>query len=238
MKRNCDLQLISIIYVNCGVRNLRIGKQSLLAYFSEHADHADKTSSLFQGTDTFRIEPLQAHNRSPEHIACELKHARVRHFQSESQSETHSSSQPLGPMDKVLQKLDHEADMQLQFKFNTAYHISKYKLAFSHMGPLNDLQEKNGVKMGERYRNDKKAKEFIHSIADVETARIADQVASARFISVLFDGSSDNSITEQEVYVICEIRIPWTGVYQTGKYCCPVFCQCWWHRSWNLWSTA
>ena len=167
-----------------------------------YADHADKTSSLFQGTDTFRIEPLQAHNRSPEHIACELKHARMRHSQSESQSETHSSSQPLGPMDKVLQKLDHEADMQLQFKFNTAYHISKYKLAFSHMGPLCDLQEKNGVKMGERYRNDKKAKEFIHSIADVETARIADQVASARFISVLSDGSTDNSITEQEaVYV-------------------------------------
>ena len=56
--------------------------------------------------------------------------------------------------------------------------------------------------MGERYRNDKKAKEFIHSIADVETARIADQVASARFISVLSDGSTDNSITEQEaVYV-------------------------------------
>ena len=70
------------------------------------------------------------------------------------------------------------------------------------MGPLCDLQEKNGVKMGERYRNDKKAKEFIYSIADVETARIADQVASARFISVLSDGSTDNSITEQEaVYV-------------------------------------
>ena len=111
-----------------------------------YADHADKTSSLFQGTDTFRIKPLQAHNRSPEHIACELKHARVRHSQSESQSETHSSSQPLGPMDKVLQKLDHEADMQLQLKFNTAYHISKYKLAFSHMGLLCDLQEKMGLK--------------------------------------------------------------------------------------------
>ena len=80
-----------------------------------YADHADKTSSLFQGTDTFRIEPLQAHNRSLEHIVCELKHARVRHSQLESQSETHSSSQPLGPTDKVLQKFDHEADMQLQF---------------------------------------------------------------------------------------------------------------------------
>ncbi len=67
---------------------------------------------------------------------------------------------------------------------------------------LCDLQQKNGLDLGSQYRNGKKCKDFISSIAEADRRRVQEEVKSARFFCILGDASTDTSITEQEnVYI-------------------------------------
>ncbi|XP_033758057.1 zinc finger protein 862-like [Pecten maximus] len=67
---------------------------------------------------------------------------------------------------------------------------------------LCSLQAKNGVDMGSMYRNDKGCKTFIEHIANSEIEKIKKDVMESRYFSVLSDGSTDSSITEQEAVYI------------------------------------
>lgn len=75
--------------------------------------------------------------------------------------------------------------------FNTAFYVASEGLAFKKFPGLLDLQEKNGLDIGARYRTEKKCKEFVSTIASVERERISDEVHNAQFICVLADGSTD-----------------------------------------------
>ena len=59
-----------------------------------------------------------------------------------------------------------------------------------------------GVQIGNTYRNDKQCAKFIHHIAQAQSKEIKEMVAEAKFVSLICDGSTDNSHTEAElVYV-------------------------------------
>ena len=157
---------------------------------------ADKSSVLFKGTGgtgKYRLQSLKSHHNSSSHNNCSKRW----------DIENKNAKQPLPMMIKaMLAKLDQQTQSRMEIMFNTAFYVASEGLAFKKFPGLLDLQEKNGLDIGIQYRNDKKCKEFVSSIASVERQRISEEVHNARFLCVLADGSTDKSITEQEaVYV-------------------------------------
>ena len=56
------------------------------------------------------------------------------------------------------------------------------------------------MSIGHTYRNSEAAKQFTCAIAKVERSVVAKEIDSAQFISILSDGLTDSSITEQELF--------------------------------------
>ena len=82
--------------------------------------------------------------------------------------------------------------------------VANEGLTFKKFTGLCDLQEKNGLDIGNNYRNEIKCKEFVSSIAAIEQEKYAKEIRDARFLCVLADGATDKSVTEQltVLYVI------------------------------------
>ena len=90
-------------------------------------------------------------------------------------------------------------------KFNSALYLAKIERPFSDYDNLLKLQIKNtatGIKLKYELRN--QAALFMDYIGGEMKKSLAESVADARYFSCLSDGSTDSSVTEQEVvYVLC-----------------------------------
>ena len=56
--------------------------------------------------------------------------------------------------------------------------------------------------LGTTYRNDKAAQNFTHFIAEVERLKLVSQIRDSKFLAVMSDGSTDKSVTEQEIVYV------------------------------------
>ena len=151
---------------------------------------AKTSSTLFKGvTGKVRSETLKYHHRAKEHVRCEVREANER-----NPAEV--------PLRKMVKKLNKDSEARMKVLFKTAFYIAKEKDAFNKFTSRLDYAESLGVDVGEMYRNDKSCRIFVDSIAAVEEADVASEVAKARFITVLADGSTNCGMIEQEsVYV-------------------------------------
>ena len=61
------------------------------------------------------------------------------------------------------------------------------------------LDERKGLFLGETYRNEKACKYFIHSIANMEKDKVTAEMKDVKFITVVSDGSTDVSVSENEI---------------------------------------
>ena len=94
------------------------------------------------------------------------------------------------PMQKIVCKLTKEKETRMKALFNTAFYVADEKLAFKKYPGLCNLQEKNGVDLGNMYRNDKACKSFVKNIAEVEEQNLVEELKCAQFFCVLADGST------------------------------------------------
>ena len=111
---------------------------------------------------------------------------------------------------------------RLSILFRNAHALAKHCRPFNDFEWMLDADEKKGLKVGSTYRNDKQCKNFIQCIARVERKKIEEEIRMANFISVLSDGSTDVSVTENEiVYVrICregEVKVFFVGLIAVAK---------------------
>ena len=73
-----------------------------------------------------------------------------------------NADKPLATMMKTISaKPDEETKSRMERLFNTAHYVAKEVLAFKKFTGLCDLQEKNGLDIGNNYRNRMKCKEFV-----------------------------------------------------------------------------
>ena len=87
---------------------------------------------------------------------------------------------------------------------------------------LCELDETKDVNLGKTYRTAEYAKVFTHYIANVECNKVSDQIRNAQFVTVLSDGSTDSSITEQEMFFVrtCrsgEVLVTFAGIKKVEK---------------------
>lgn len=62
--------------------------------------------------------------------------------------------------------------------------------------------ELKGLKIGTTYNNDKSAKMFTQAIADTERAMVKTEIEESKFSSLLSDGATDLSVTENEIVYV------------------------------------
>ena len=119
-------------------------------------------------------------------------------------AERKSARENPGRLVQQLKKIDDAAQYHMEKLFNWAYVVAKSELPFTIVHILVETEAKNGSDMGTRYRNDKACHEFICSIGDVLKNDLIPLFQSSKpfYYSLLFDGSTDKSLSEKEVISI------------------------------------
>ena len=154
------------------------------------------------GCETVKRSTVESHLNSLTHKYAKEKESK-KILGIEKYMEKVVDTSPLG---RGLKKMCCGADdmKALRIKFNTAYYVAKQERPYADYPSLLELQNKNGVqKIGKSYLNDRAAAQFIHSIAETMKSNLSKDLANCRYYSVLNDGSTDSSTTEQElVYIL------------------------------------
>ena len=84
--------------------------------------------------------------------------------------------------------------------FNSGYYLAKQERPFFDLPDLLKLQQKNEKPgINECYRNDRAAANFTDYIAKVEKDSFVKELAKARYFCIFSDGSTDSSVTEEEL---------------------------------------
>lgn len=155
----------------------------------KHPDIADQKSGMFIGKIVDRRDTLSSHQSSAKHAACLMK-------------DSNKSKQVTGLMDKAIAKVhDHELN-RYEKLFNTAYAVAKNNRPFSDYTFLCEIQMKNGLHLGSDHLGRDACVNFIKTISEVIRNDIKNHMNRVRFISIMSDGSTDSSVTDQEAVLL------------------------------------
>ena len=148
-----------------------------------------------EGTDSVKKDSLMKHvNGDPHKFAVELQ-------QKESLGAARFNEKVIEatPIGRGLKKMTEEEGELLKNRFNSAYYLSKSERPYSDFEELLELQEKNGAKYHKGYRNERSAANFVDTCGQVIKDNMVQDLLNAKYYSVLMDGSTDSSVTEQEL---------------------------------------
>ena len=101
--------------------------------------------------------------------------------------------------EQSIQKMNQAVFDKLDKLFRNAHAIANNNRPFSDYVWMATLDERKGLFLGETYRNEKACKEFIHSIANMEKDKVTAEMKDVKFITVVSDGSTDVSVSENEM---------------------------------------
>ena len=128
---------------------------------------------LFSGTDNWRVSTLNDHVKSSLHArATDIHNAR-------SQSPAQAESK------RALDLLHAEARSHLDKLFRVAHSLGKKGRPYTDFVWQAELLDKCGVAVGDRYRNNKQASEFIKFIAEATRGPLKETLQKAELVSVL-----------------------------------------------------
>lgn len=135
---------------------------------------------------------MQQHIKSVSHIRA--MGAKRAHHELEANE--------LPRFEKSLEKADKQTLSNMDKLYRSAYYLVKKERPFSDFEPILELQELNGLKIGDRYRNDKGAKDFVCHIAEHYVDKLKSLLQNGNYFSVFCDGSTDRTESEKEVIMI------------------------------------
>ena len=106
------------------------------------------------------------------------------------------------PIARALYNIDAASETTIKRKFDIAYFITKENLAFKKMSPLCELLKRQGVDLGQGYKNNQACSVFIDYIAEDQLQILIGALKQAKFFSVQADGSTDVSNVEEQLYLV------------------------------------
>ena len=110
------------------------------------------------------------------------------------------SSLPIGRGSAKIAEKDKQT---LTVRSNTVYYLAKNKCLYSEFRNLLLLQVKNGVKTSDMYHNERAGANFIDTIGTSIRQKVLEDIEKCNYFTLLMDGSTDSSFTEQElIYVL------------------------------------
>ena len=106
------------------------------------------------------------------------------------------------PIHAALNTLGDDEREMLCRKFDIAYLLGKEKLSFRKYPAICELEVCHGVNLGYAYKTDTAAKTFTHYIAESEWQKLLDTLQSAKFFSLLMDGSTNVGNVDDELLLV------------------------------------
>ncbi|XP_041353824.1 zinc finger protein 862-like [Gigantopelta aegis] len=99
-----------------------------------------------------------------------------------------------------LKKMDKETFTRMCHLFDWAYTVAHSELCFTNFPVLISVEKKHGVNLGNTYANDKACRTFVDEIGETMADDLKHLFSTEPFYcSILFDGSTDKSLSEKEV---------------------------------------
>jgi len=106
------------------------------------------------------------------------------------------------PIARAIGRIPVTESARLKRKFDIAYLVATEKLSYLKYPTICALETKHGVDIGVAYTNERSGREFIHYIAEARRREIVDKVLSAKFFSILLDGSTDKGNVDNEAILL------------------------------------
>ena len=103
---------------------------------------------------------------------------------------------------KSITRMHKKTRKVMKNRFSTAYYLAKNGKPFSDFPKLLDMQELNGLDVQKGYRTDRAAAIFIDFIAELMKLSLKESLMKAKYYSILQDGSTDTSMSEQELILV------------------------------------
>ena len=149
-----------------------------------------KDTQWVQGSTNFRKTSLEKHQDSSKHVVCAKR------------AEALDAGQGKSEASRVLQSLNKSQMERLSILFRNAHAVAKKGRPYTDYVWMCQLDQMKGLTVGETYLTNKKAHEFVHYIAEVERAKLIELLKGKGSMSIITDGSTDSSITEQELLYV------------------------------------
>ena len=102
------------------------------------------------------------------------------------------------PIVQALTRLSDSEKARLRRKFDIAYLVATENMSFLKYPVICDLEKKHGLDIGVSYTNERSGRTFVHYIAEARRQELAKKVVSAKFYSLLTDGSTDKGNIDNE----------------------------------------
>ena len=166
----------------------------------------DKTTFI-KGCESLGLESIKKHEASNTHVLAAKKHY-------------HEAN----PEDALASKAKCSLNKTLFPKFQ---HLFKTVHAINIKGrPHRDylwqceLDKSRGLDIGNHYQSMNACLESTTAIADVQRAEIKDYLAKCDYIAVIVNGSTDSSITDNEILYVqmCQKDVHKQTLYNVAKY--------------------
>ena len=146
------------------------------------------------GSNFFRKDSLFSHEKS------------VSHLNNVEKLETKNKPASKSVAAITLRKLTQYTVNQLSIKFRNVHYLCKKARPFSDYSDLCSLSESQGQDVGSTYRTNKAGTKFAECIAEDARNTIRTEIDQTKFISVIFDGTTDCSYQEAEIIFIHTCR--------------------------------
>ena len=165
------------------------------------------TSKFVQGSSNYQKSSLKDHNLSASHDLARKSKENFDAQKAGSSIPPRKVVQQIPPVSAIAKSLQrmNEKDWKTMKKLqDIAYYIALHGLPFTQFEHLVKLEKLHKVTFIGAYENESACRSFIIDIADCFFQEdVKKKIELANFIVILCDGSTDKSITEQEViYVI------------------------------------
>ena len=99
-------------------------------------------------------------------------------------------------------KLSKEQEEVFKKKFDISYFAVKEEMPLIKYEKIIQLEKRHGVRLGSTHNNRTTAREFLSFQAGELKEALPKDIAKAKFYSILFDGTTDSSVTEQEAIFV------------------------------------
>ena len=151
--------------------------------------------SWIDGSVNFKLSNVLDHAKSEAHtVALSMFKRKL--------DESCPSAVPKGNQRPLEFKLSKQQQEVFKKKFDISYFVVKEEMPLIKYEKIIELEKRHGVQIGSTHNSRTAAREFLSFQADQLTKELSRDLAKAKFYSILFDETTDCSVTEQEAIFV------------------------------------
>ena len=152
-----------------------------------------RKTRFYQGCDEWHANYPTRHQNDSKHEDCVKFYLR----------EKYGGPSPIeNVVNDLNEKLDSKRRQEAQKHVRTACTCVKEYIPFTKYEALCELQELNGLVLGDNYLSRKACARFVQSIEEDIKGDLRSSIKNSRFVSIHSDGSTDKGIIEEEIVYV------------------------------------